>query len=53
MIRFLTWFLPCGVFKRDADGTPLILISWNGTTSMTDAGIRRALQSQADAGVKR
>jgi hypothetical protein len=44
LLELLARGLPGGVLQRDADGAPLIMISNNGTTSLTAEGIRRALE---------
>jgi hypothetical protein len=44
--KLVSALLPTGVYKRDADGVPVITVSWNGTTEMTHAGIERALARQ-------
>ena len=45
LMRFLNLFTTGGVLKYSEDGTPLILVSSTGTTSLTEEGIRRALET--------
>jgi hypothetical protein len=49
LARFICAFLPGGVLLRDTDGKPLILVSRNGTTSMTHEGLKRALEKHCNS----